>query len=311
MAEKIKLTFLGTGSAVPTERRNQPALLLQFKNENILFDCGEGTQRQFRKAKLNPCKITKIFLTHWHGDHILGLPGLLQTLALNEYNGKLQIYGPKNSRRKFQELILPHLKFYLDLARKEGNNFEIEILEAKDTVIENEEFKIESKETFHGTPSLAYSFIIKEKNRLDKERLKKLNIPNGPLLGELAKGKTIEIEGKKIDGKKLIYKEPQRKITLIMDTTYKKELENFSKDSDTLICESTYSAEETEIAEEHFHMTSKQAATIAKNSKSKKLFLTHLSQRYETKPGQKQILEGAKKVFKETEIAKDLDKVEL
>jgi ribonuclease Z len=93
MADKIKLTFLGTSSAVPTKSRNHPSILLQYKEQNLLFDCGEGTQRQFRKAKLNPCKLTKIFISHWHGDHILGLPGLLQTLALNGYNNVLEIYG--------------------------------------------------------------------------------------------------------------------------------------------------------------------------------------------------------------------------
>ena len=105
MAEKIKIIFLGTGSAIPTARRNHPAVLLQFKDENILFDCGEGTQRQFKKAKLNPCKITKILISHWHGDHTLGIPGLLQTLVLNGYNKKLEIYGPRGTKKKVKEIM--------------------------------------------------------------------------------------------------------------------------------------------------------------------------------------------------------------
>ena len=105
MVEKINITFLGTGSAIPTARRNHPAILLRYKAENILVDCGEGTQRQFRKAKLNPCKISKILISHWHGDHTLGLPGLLQTMILNGRNEKLEIYGPKGTSRKFKEMM--------------------------------------------------------------------------------------------------------------------------------------------------------------------------------------------------------------
>ena len=125
MAEKIKLTFLGTGSAIPTARRNHPATLLQYKDENILVDCGEGTQRQFRKAKLNPCKITRILISHWHGDHVLGLPGLLQTLNLNGYNGKLVLYGPKGSKQKFQEMVAPYLGFYWNINKKNDRDFNI------------------------------------------------------------------------------------------------------------------------------------------------------------------------------------------
>src|SRR3989344_7955998 len=102
---KIPIMFLGTGQAIPTIRRNHTSILLNYKNENLLFDCGEGTQRQFRKAKINPCNLTKIFITHWHGDHILGLPGLLQTLALNGYNKTLLIYGPKGTFSFFNRIM--------------------------------------------------------------------------------------------------------------------------------------------------------------------------------------------------------------
>src|SRR3989344_5903298 len=95
--EKIKITFLGTGNAVPTEKRNHTAILLNYKSENILIDCGEGTQRQFKYAKLSPNKITKLLITHWHGDHVLGIPGLFQTLAMNDYQKTLEVYGPQKT----------------------------------------------------------------------------------------------------------------------------------------------------------------------------------------------------------------------
>src|SRR3989344_3358273 len=95
--EQIKITFLGTSNAIPTKKRNHTAILLTYKNENILIDCGEGTQRQFKIAEISPAKLTKILITHWHGDHTLGLSGLFQTLAMSDYSKKLEIYGPKNT----------------------------------------------------------------------------------------------------------------------------------------------------------------------------------------------------------------------
>ena len=302
MAEKINITFLGTGSAIPTAKRNHPAVLLQYKDETILFDCGEGTQRQFRKAHLNPCKITRIFITHWHADHVLGIPGLLQTLMLNGYNKTLHIYGPSGTEKMTQ--------LYIGLFAHKGDKFPIKVHECKEgTTLETEEFTIEAQAMNHDTPSLAYSFTIKEKSRLNKEKLIKLKLPNGKIIKELAQGKTIKYQGRTIKGKDLIYKEPQRKITIIMDTLENPNTIKIAKNSDLLICESTYNEEGAQLAKEHKHLTAKQAATIAKKSKSEKLILTHLSQRNEANP--KVILNEAKKVFTNTTIAQDLDCLEL
>ena len=105
MATKIKITFLGTADAIPSVRRNHSAVFLSYDAENILFDCGEGTQRQFRKARLNPGKVTRILITHLHGDHVLGLPGLMQTLSLSNYNKTLYIYGPKGTKQFVREML--------------------------------------------------------------------------------------------------------------------------------------------------------------------------------------------------------------
>ncbi|MBU3924208.1 MAG: MBL fold metallo-hydrolase, partial [Nanoarchaeota archaeon] len=181
----MKITFLGTGSAIPTARRSHPAIYLQYRDENILVDCGEGTQRQFRKAGLNPCKITKILITHWHGDHVLGLPGLLQTMMLNGYNRKLEIYGPKGTNEKVRQ--------FFDLVGR-VESLDIFVKEIIGGVIfENKDFLIDSVEADHDCASNAYSFVVKEKNRIDREKLAKLKIPNGPLVGELANGKIVEI----------------------------------------------------------------------------------------------------------------------
>jgi len=310
MAEKIKLTFLGTGSAIPTARRNHPAIYLQYKAENILIDCGEGTQRQFRKAKLNPCKITKILISHWHSDHILGLPGLLQTLNLNGYNGDLIIYGPKGSKTEFKEKISPYLSFYWNTSKRQGNKFDILVKEVSNGIVfENNDFFIESTEMNHGSPTVAYSFSTKEKNRLDKLKLAKLKLPNSPLIGELIKGNTIEINGKKINGKKLMYAEPSKKITFIIDTKINDNAITLAKGADFLISEATHSADEQEIAEKYSHLTSIDAAKIAKKAKVKKLALIHLSQRYDMIP--KIILNETKTIFSNVIVPEDLESLEI
>ena len=296
---KIPVTFLGTGQAIPTRKRNHTAILLTYKSENMLVDCGEGTQRQFRKANINPCKLTKILITHWHGDHILGLPGLLQTLALNNYNRTLEIYIPKGTKH-FMDLMFRLFVFQGKI------KYKIEEVEGK--FFENSDFVLEAEKMEHGTPCLAYSFTEKEKLRIDKNKLEKLGV-KGKLISELAKGKDIVWNSKKIKASQITYRQESRKISFILDTKINPNCEKIAKDSDLLICESTYTEKEADKAGEYKHLTAKQAGEIAKKSKSKKLILTHLSQRYENK--EKLILAEARKVFKNTEIAEDLMKTEI
>ena len=297
--EKIKITFLGTGNAVPTEKRNHTSILLSYKNENILIDCGEGTQRQFRYAKLSPSKITKILITHWHGDHILGLPGLFQTLSMAEYQKTLNLYGPKNTSYFIAQLgKLINIKIPLKI-----NNIE------QEKFYEEKEFYLEAFPMSHDTPCLAYSFVIKDKLRLDKKKIKKLKIPNSPLLGDLQQGKDIVYEKKKIKSKDVTYLEKGKKITFILDTSINQNTYKIAEDSDILVCESTFSKEEEKVAQEYKHLTSTDAANIAKKAKVKKLILTHISQRYERHP--EIILKEAKKFFKNTFLVNDLDVLEI
>ena len=296
--EMIKITFLGTGNEIPTRKRNHTAILLNYKAENILLDCGEGTQRQFRLAGLSPSKLDKIFLTHWHGDHVLGLPGLFQTLSNSDYKKTIEIYGPKGTSAYIKELKnLFNLKI-----KTEEKEVETKVLETK-------EFKIESAPMSHGTPTLAYSFIIKDKLRLDKQKIKKLNLPNSPLLGKLQEGKDITIKGKRIKSSQVTYLEKGRKVAFILDTSQNANTVKIAKNSDLLICESSFSKEESALAKKYKHLTAEQAAMIAKKSNSKKLILTHISQRYEHNPDI--ILSEAKSVFRNVSIAKDFDVVEV
>jgi len=294
---KVKIVFLGTGQAVPTSKRNHTAILVSWKNENMLFDCGEGTQRQFRKMKINPCKLTRIFISHWHGDHILGLPGLFQTLALNGYNKELKVYGPKGTK-KFIKRILDMFIF--------RDKLKIKVEETKK--IDEKEFLIQAEEMSHGTPCFAYSFIEKDKLRIKKDKIKKLKIP-GKLIGKLASGKNIKYKGKTIKWKNISYTEKGKKITIIMDTRENKNAIKLAKDSDLLISESCYLDKDKDFAKRYGHLTAKQAAEIAKKAKVKRLILTHISQRYEN--NLKEIEKQAKKTFKNTKIAIDFMKVEV
>lgn len=298
---EIKLSFLGTGQAVPTAKRNHPAVLLQYSNENILVDCGEGTQRQFRKARINPCKLTRLLITHWHGDHVLGIPGLLQTLALNGYNKTLEVYTPKGTGHFFyliQKMFVHRSDIKINLHEVNSGK-----------IIETPDFYIEAEKMIHNTPCLAYSFIEKDKIKIDKAKMKKLGIKSSPMLKELKKGKSIKINGKIINPRNVTYTEKGKKITFILDTMMNNNTVKISEDSDMLVCEATYSEKEKELAHEYRHLTARQAAEIAKKSNSKKLCMMHISQRYEN--NEKILLKEARKIFKDTIIAEDLMEIRI
>ncbi len=295
----IKLTFLGTSDQIPSASRNHTSILLTYEGENILIDCGEGTQRQFRKAKLNPCKITRILITHWHGDHILGLPGLLSTLALSGYNKTLFIYGPRGTKKFISEL------FKVFNFKKQ---YKIEVEEVTGKFFDAKDFYLEAEKMQHGIPTNAYCFVKKGLIRIDKQKVKKVKLPQGPHLSKLKQGKDIIYEGKKYKAKNLTFKEEDKKVSFVFDTLDNKKITSFVKKSDVFVCDSSFSDELKNQAKEHLHMTVKQAAEQAKKAKVGKLVLIHLSQRYEKEP--KRILNEAKKIFKNTILAKDLDVVE-
>ena len=303
MSSRMKIIFLGTSDSVPSAMRNPSSIWFSYDGENILIDCGEGTQRQIRKAKLNPGKITKILITHWHGDHILGLPGLLQTMALTGYNKHLEIYGPKGTKEYMQELF----RMFVFVEK-----FPVKVIEVVEDgkFFDGGDFVLEAKKVYHGIPSNAYSFVKKGNLRIDKSKLKKLKLQPGKYLQKLKEGKDVVIEGKKLRAKDLTYKDDEIKVSFILDTGFNKLLAKFVEDSEILVCESNFSSEHKEHAKDHLHLTSEQAATIAKLGNVKKLYLTHVSQRYE-KDEFKIILKEARKIFKNTYLAEDLKVVEI
>jgi len=296
----MEIVFLGTGAMVPTEKRSQVATLVSIGKENILVDCGEGTQRQFRLAKISPIKLSRILITHWHGDHVVGLPGLLQTMKKGGYVNRLHLYGPKGTSKFFNHMTQSFLFYARPLIHVEEVS--------GGTVFETEDFIVKAKSVNHSCPCLAYSFIENDKLNIDKTYLKKKGIKSNPLLKDLKEKKDIVIKGEKISWKKATKLVKGRKITFILDTAYTDSVVSFAKDSDILVCEATHMQDLAEKSKKYKHLTSQQAATIAKKSKVKKLVLTHFSQRYTSV---NDLLKEAKKVFKNTVCAEDFMKIKL
>ncbi len=296
----MKLTFLGTGAMQPTKERNLSAISLRYESENILFDCGEGTQRQMKIAELKPTKLTRVILSHFHADHVLGLGGLLRNLEANDYQNTLQIYGPKGLEKFMTNIIN---------SAHEGTNLKIKLTEIKPGIIINEEkFTIEALPLAHSVLSFGFIFQEKEKRKINLEYLKKFNLAQDPILGDLQKGKDIVWEGKKISAKKATILVPGKKIGFIFDTGVCENCIKVGKNADLLISESTFSSKEQEKAKEYKHLSSIDAAKIAKKAKAKKLILTHFSQRYKDVEVLK---EEAKKIFPDVECAKDFLEIDI
>ncbi len=294
----MKITFLGTSSMVPTKERNHPSILISHEQENILIDCGEGTQRQLKIASINPCKITKILITHLHNDHILGLPGLLQTLQTQNYSKTLEIYGPSKTSKFIKEI---KNLFKIQLPTKT-----IEI--KKPLFLETKNLQFKALKMKHNSTCLAYSITEKDKRKINLNYTKKFGLTKHPLLGELQKGKKITYKGKKITPEKATHLIKGKKITIIYDTVKNPNTIKISKDADLLIAESTYTSNLQDKAKEYLHLTAEQAAEIAKKANAKQLILTHFSQRYKSSSI---FLKEAKTIFKNTKLAKDFMTVNL
>lgn len=294
----MQLTILGTSATIPTKTRNHGGYLLTYKAEGLLFDCGEGIQRQMKIAGISFSKITRIFLSHWHGDHMLGLPGLLQSMAMHQYTKNLKIYGPPGSKQKFGKLLEAFESSY---------PIEAEMHDIKEgKILDTKDFYVEAYPLSHRTKCYGYRFVEKDKRKIKMSSVKKIGIPEGPLIGELQEGKTITFKGKKIKPEQVSTAVKGRIFGFISDTRPDKNCHKIAKDADIILCESTYASDQKEKAEEYFHLTAVEAAQIASQSNAKKLILTHFSARYK----EESILEeDARTVFDNTQAAKDFMKI--
>jgi len=296
----MEILFLGTSCMVPTKERNHPSLLISYKSQGILVDCGEGTQRQLKIANIKPTKITKILISHWHGDHVLGLPGLFQTLSNSGYDSVLEIYGPKKTKKRIESLFS---------AFEFENKIDFRITEIKKKkIFENDQFMLEAQKLRHGIDCYGFNFIEKDRRRIKVKKILKAGLSEGPLVGELQKGKDIIFKGKKIYAEEFTYTVKGKKISIINDTEICSECYNLSENADLLICEAVYTSDNEDKAREYKHITAKQAAHLASKNNIKKLVLTHISQRYKTSAP---ILKEAKEIFPECECAYDFMKIKM
>lgn len=300
MAEII---FLGTGCMQPTKTRNHAGFLLSYKKENILFDCGEGIQRQMRIAGVKPAKITRLCITHWHGDHVFGIPGLLSTMGADrsgqEEEQVLHIYGPKGTKTYLTNMfkgfttkdIIPYTVHEVSVGK----------------VYEGEDFVLEVQKLEHSVPCIGYSFREKDKLHIDIVKAKKLGL-EGPILGKLQQGKDVTIKGKKIKAKDVTYATFGKKISYVTDTVPCKGANLLAKDADLLICEGTHLDEIREKTEKSRHMTVRQAALIASENNAQKLVITHISQRYKVPS---EMIEEARTYFDNSIVAEDFMKIKV
>jgi len=305
----IEITFLGTGSMVPTKERNVVGMFLSYKNKGLLFDCGEGTQRQMNIAGINRNKVNYVFLSHWHGDHVSGLIGLIQTLGnqqiQNDERPILHVYGPKETEERMEHMLKTCIfenKVVLEIHELIPQRNELL------KILYTEDFYVQAALLDHGIPCLGYSFIEKDTRRMNMNKLKKYGITNGPVIGQLQNGETISVDDSAIAPEMVSELKKGLKITFILDTGLCENAIALAENSDLLVCEATYSSELGEKAENYKHMTAKDAAILANNAGAKKLIITHISQRYKTSG---EVLEDAKNVYENVEVAHDFMKVKL
>ncbi len=300
----LRVTFLGTAGSVPTTKRSLPAILIHRKGEQIMFDCGEGVQRQMIKAKTGFHRKMKVFISHMHGDHVLGLPGLLQTMALLDREKKLEVYGPPGMNR-FIEGIRETVQFVLTFP------VEIHEIENAGVICEEEEYIVQAVWANHVIPSLAYAFVEKPRpGKFYPEKAKALGVPEGPLWSKLQHGHKIKLPKGRVVKPEDVTGSPRpgRKIVYTGDTRPFKGFVEFAVDADLLVHDATLDEELSERAEEDGHSTPRQAAENAKKAKVKRLILTHVSARYDDTST---LLKQARKIFKNTQVAEDFMKIEI
>jgi len=303
----IVVTFLGTVSGIPSKERNHPAIVLEYfyyKKDTLLFDCGEGTQKQLMKAGISFMDISKIFITHWHADHFAGLIPLLQTMNLEKRKSELAIFGPEASR--FVQGIL-NLGYF-------GVRFPVKAVdvpfEGKDItkIYETKVYEVLSVPVLHTVPSVAFAFKEKDVWRIDEEKLKELGLKRGKWLKELKEKGKATYNGKKIRIEEVSTLQKGIKVVYSGDTKPCENLVELAKDADLLIHDATFLEEDEDV--QKYHSSVKDAAKIAKKANVKKLILTHISRRYQ-KEDIERLLKEAKEVFENVEVAYDLMRVVL
>jgi ribonuclease Z len=271
---QLYVHFLGTGGSWPSSERNVSATALKRGSDIMLFDCGEGTQRQLQKSALSYMRVSTIFITHFHGDHFLGLPGLIQTFQLNDRTTPLHIYGPPGTQDIVHQCT--HLGYFRPTYDIVGHDL------APGNTVVFDGYEVKCIAARHNIPALSFCFEEKRRpGRFNKQEALRLGVPEGPLFGRLQRGHSVEAAGQTITPDMVLgASRPGRKITISGDTTPNPSLIDFAQGSDVLIHDATTDASLEDKANEYGHSTVQQAAQIAREAGVERLYLTHISPRY-------------------------------
>jgi ribonuclease Z len=293
----LGITFLGTGAATPTIDRNVSGLAVQREGETLLFDCGEGNQRQMMRYGVG-FSFREIFFSHYHADHLLGVTGLLRTMGLQDRSAPVTLYGPKGAQRILGAAISLGI---------ERNKFPIEIIEIKPgDRLARDEYEIVVFETEHRADTVGYALVEHTRlGRFNPDRARELGIPEGPLWGQLHKGATVTLPDGRTVGPADLVGAPRRGRTLVYsgDTRPHLSVIAAAHGADLLVHEATFGGDEMERARETGHSTAAEAARVALDAGVRRLVLTHISSRYNRDAAE--LLAEARAVFPETVIARD------
>lgn len=289
------LTILGCSSQQPTRYRNHGGYLLRWNDEGFLFDPGEGTQRQFIHANIAPPVVNRIFISHFHGDHCLGLGSMLMRLNLDKVTHPIHCYYPASGKKYFDRLRYGTI--YHEI---------IQVIEhpvSEDGIVhEDENFQIEGYFLEHGVDNIAWRVVEKDRIKYDKEKLTLLGI-KGPMMRKLIEEGEIFLGEEKISIADVSWIRRGDVFAIVLDTRYCANAIRAAQGAKLLVCESTYQEEHRDLAWKYHHMTARQAGEVAKEAGVDKLILTHFSARY---PSLKKFEEEAREVFANTYIGKDL-----
>ena len=307
----MEITFLGTSSGVPTCSRNVSSIALRLpqRAEVWLFDCGEGTQHQFLRSDVKTSQLTRIFITHLHGDHIFGLMGLIASSGLAGTGQGIHLYGPPGLEDYLQvRSRLSHSHF--------GNRLRVHTIRKDGLVYEDKQFQVECGLLKHRIPAYGYRVVEKDRpGRFNVKQAQALGIPSGPLYGQLKQGKTITLEdGRTINGQSLCDQpESGRSFVYCTDTVFCDGAVSLANGADVLVHEATFAHQDAELAFDRLHSTSTMAAQVALLAQVKQLIMTHFSPRYA--PGNpiqlRDLLTEAQAIFPNTRLAKDFLTVEI
>lgn len=297
---------LGTASAIPTRERHPSATALVRKGRVLLFDCGEGTQMRFMKAGLKITRIDAVFITHFHGDHFFGLPGLISSLSLLNRTDPLTVVGPSGILRAISSLPgldLDWLPFPVDF---------VELHDAfkKEIVFQTDELFVESRPIDHRTFTAGYRFEERARpGRLDAQRARELGVTNVRHFGELKAGRSVDVDGKTVSPDMVLGPErPGRSFAYVSDTRPCEEGRVLARSADLVYHEATFTEKHAGRAVETGHSTAREAAEVARESGAKRLLIGHFSARHSDASG---LLEEAREVFKNTEVAEELKRYAL